>query len=117
MWMHLERREILRLPAGAMVLHCASGTLWLTRDGGIEDIVLEAGDTHRLDARAAHLVQALAPASLRLACYQPAAIESADQRGSRVIAPRSTNSIWLMGIVCNCEIVRASQEALGSPCT
>jgi hypothetical protein len=117
MWMQLEKREILRLPGDGVVVCCVAGTLWLTRDGGIEDIVLEAGQAHRLQGGAPHLVQALAPSRLRLTCYQPAAIESGDQRGSRVTAPRSTNSIWPIGMVCSCAMVRGSQPALGSPCT
>ena len=44
--LHLKHRQLLRLPAdnGARIT-CRSGSVWITRDGDANDIVLERGQT------------------------------------------------------------------------
>jgi hypothetical protein len=53
-------------PAGHLVC-CESGTLWLTFDGELQDIVLEPGQTHRCIQGSALAIHALAPGVVRLA--------------------------------------------------
>ena len=50
-------------------------------------------------------------------CYQLAAIESGEKRGSRVIVPRSTNSMSDILIARIWPLVRRSHAAFGSPST
>jgi hypothetical protein len=54
----LARDRVLRL-AAPLDLRARAGTLWVTVDGQLEDIVLEAGEAHRFDARGTLLVCAL----------------------------------------------------------
>jgi hypothetical protein len=39
---------------------CVSGSLWITHDGGIKDILIEAGDTYLSDRSSRMLVHGLA---------------------------------------------------------
>jgi hypothetical protein len=50
--------------SGASVA-CVSGSLWITHDGDVKDIFIEAGDTYRSDRASRMLVHGLA-ASLAL---------------------------------------------------
>ena len=54
----LARDRVLRLSA-PLDLCARAGTLWVTVDGQQEDIVLEAGEARRFDARGTLLVCAL----------------------------------------------------------
>ena len=56
---------ILPAPAGAR-LECLHGTVWITHDGDCKDLVLEAGETYRVDRCARMIVYALKPAQLRV---------------------------------------------------
>ncbi len=40
-------------------VECVSGTLWITQDGGLRDIVLTAGDSFSFDRRGDALISAL----------------------------------------------------------
>jgi hypothetical protein len=53
-------------PAGRTVT-CDAGTLWLTFDGEPEDVILEAGQTHRCTHRSRLAIHALDPAAVRVA--------------------------------------------------
>lgn len=48
-----------RLPRSAMDVTCRSGSLWLTRDGQPEDVVLSPGDRWQGDGRGTVVVEAL----------------------------------------------------------
>ena len=54
----LASDQVLRLQA-PLELVGHTGTLWITVDGELEDIVLEPGEVRRIDGRAALLVCAL----------------------------------------------------------
>ncbi len=55
----------LQRPLGRSI-SCESGTLWLTFDGEPQDIILEAGESHRCASSAKLAIHALAPAALRV---------------------------------------------------
>lgn len=65
--MTLERREIIDVTeqAGNAIL-CLSGSLWITRHGQGEDIILEPGQSIVLDGRGCAVVQALGHSTLRV---------------------------------------------------
>ncbi|MCP3140079.1 DUF2917 domain-containing protein [Pyxidicoccus xibeiensis] len=51
----------------SLTLTCGEGLLWLTREGDSRDYVLNPGQTVRLEVPGRVVVQALRPASFRLA--------------------------------------------------
>ena len=56
----LEQRAMLHIARGAGLLISANtGTLWITQDGKLDDIVLTAGQWHRIDGDAVVLASAL----------------------------------------------------------
>ncbi len=56
----LQRGQLRRLQdaRGSLVL-CLSGTLWLTQEGDLQDIVLEAGDEARIGHDGLSILSAL----------------------------------------------------------
>ncbi|MBK8400143.1 DUF2917 domain-containing protein [Propionivibrio sp.] len=64
----LAKRELLALDrASGNRLQCASGELWITREGRQEDIILKPGESWRVDVDAAVIVSALCPSVLVVA--------------------------------------------------
>jgi hypothetical protein len=63
----LLKWQVLRVhrPLGREV-HCDSGTLWLTFDHDLRDVVLEAGQTYRCQLNTLMIMQALDDARLRI---------------------------------------------------
>lgn len=61
----LSRRQLLNIP-GATRVHCLSGSLWITRNGGIEDILLTAGTTRHFPADTRLLIEALDDSDLEI---------------------------------------------------
>jgi len=61
------RRTLLELPRGELLVGCASGSLWLTLDHDLRDIVLGPGDQLRLDGRRRALAYALEDAVMEVA--------------------------------------------------
>ena len=47
-------------------IECVSGTVWVTQDGDLRDIVLNAGESFRIDRSGHALVSALADAGIVL---------------------------------------------------
>ena len=63
----LQKGAILVIdPAAHAEVICLDGTLWITHDGCIKDIVLEAGEHYIASSSSRMLVQALAHSQLRL---------------------------------------------------
>jgi len=57
---HLRRGELLRVQAGqGSLVQCLNGTLWLTQDGDLRDIVLEAGDEALIERDGLSIISAL----------------------------------------------------------
>ena len=69
----LARRELLALDrARGYLLTCESGELWITRDGSVDDLVLGAGESWRVEGDGEFVVSALRPALLVIV-HPPAA--------------------------------------------
>jgi Protein of unknown function (DUF2917) len=63
----LEQRGMLRLYGRAGTkIRCDDGAIWVTRDGDLNDTVLEAGQSHVLDHDAALMIYAFEPSKLRV---------------------------------------------------
>jgi hypothetical protein len=64
----LARREELRITDGReLLIHVWQGSLWITQEGDTRDIVLEAGDSFRLDRNGVALAKAWDDTVLALA--------------------------------------------------
>ena len=63
----LQKGAILEIdPAAHAQVLCLEGTLWITHDGCVKDIVVEAGEHYIASSSARMLVQALEQSQLRL---------------------------------------------------
>lgn len=62
----LAKDQLLALPDRRATLHCLTGALWLTRDGDIEDHVLNPGQSLAIRRGDSAVVQALRPSRVRL---------------------------------------------------
>lgn len=63
----LERREMIEFTEEANnAIFCFSGSLWITRQGRCEDIILEPGQSIMLDGKGCAVVQALGYSTLRV---------------------------------------------------
>jgi hypothetical protein len=82
----LATGELLRLPAGACAtLVCASGSVWVTRDGDAGDVVLSGGESLDFKGSALTLVQAFEPSLVQVrAASAPCADDAAEGRWTRV---------------------------------
>lgn len=61
----LPRHTTLRIEKpGGMFVECLSGTLWITHDGQLKDLVLEAGEHYQVCSDAVMLVHAVNHARL-----------------------------------------------------
>lgn len=62
----LRPNRMLRLRDGRnLVVGVDTGTVWLTQDGDVRDIILRAGESFRVDRDGTVLVQALNDAAVR----------------------------------------------------
>lgn len=58
--LQLEESQLVRLTdACGTQIACRAGTLWITVDGELDDVVIERGQTHVLRTRQPVIVQAL----------------------------------------------------------
>lgn len=65
--LQLPRRAVIAEPLRGLVeVRCERGSLWVTLDGALADVVLEAGDAAVFDGRGRLVVEALADATVRL---------------------------------------------------
>jgi uncharacterized protein (AIM24 family) len=63
----LQPNRLLRLRDGRdVVVGVDAGTVWLTQDGDMRDIILRAGESFRVDRDGTVLLQALDDAAVRL---------------------------------------------------
>jgi hypothetical protein len=70
-------------------IECVSGAVWVTQDGDLRDIVLEAGQSFRLDRTGRALVSALADAGIVFhAARRP-------RRAARVARAVAAGRTWL----------------------
>ncbi|WP_438023073.1 drug/metabolite exporter YedA [Sorangium sp. So ce233] len=56
-----------RLRGGPLVLSCTAGAVWVTREGALDDVVLEAGASYGGEGRGLLVVEALEPAQIAVA--------------------------------------------------
>lgn len=64
---HLRGRQHLRICHGSgWTINALNGSVWLTQDGDIRDIVLQAGDSFVLDRNGPALLSPLGDAHLRV---------------------------------------------------
>lgn len=56
---------VIAQPMGVTV-SCGSGSLWITHDGDVRDVVISAGESHTCDRDSRLLVFGLEPASVRV---------------------------------------------------
>jgi len=93
----LAKDQVLALPAadGACVTS-EDGVVWITQDGDPRDVVLTPGDTFCLERDTATLVQAFAPARIRIAEPRPKAHGFAAllRRLRRALARRMHAPAW-----------------------
>jgi hypothetical protein len=82
----LARRELLALERGkGHLLSCASGEVWITVQGGQEDIILKAGESWRVLDGAAVVASALQASVLVVAHPQAAALRIALHQAAAAI--------------------------------
>lgn len=62
----LVKNQLVALPDGSATLLCLAGELWLTRDGDIEDYILNPGRSYQVRRGDRAVVQALQPSRIRL---------------------------------------------------
>lgn len=62
----LAKNQLFSLPDADATLRCLAGQLWLTRDGDIEDYLLNPGQSFAIRRGDRAVVQALQPSRVRL---------------------------------------------------
>lgn len=65
--MELEYRSIIPVEVGrGSRIDCVRGSIWITEQGSVDDIVLDAGDSHEFSRSGVAVVQALREARVGL---------------------------------------------------
>ena len=87
--MPLLRNEQLRIEDGRdLLIHAWQGSLWITQEGDVRDVVLQAGQSFRLDRNGVALVKCWENAVLALTSPH-------EERPARSIEVRAANrSAW-----------------------
>lgn len=63
----LQRGRLLRLPRSAgKTVTARTGAVWITEEGGLEDVVLAAGESYTLGRRGVAIIEAFDDASISL---------------------------------------------------
>jgi hypothetical protein len=76
---------------------CHSGSVWVTQDGDLRDVILRPGESFTLDRKGPALLQAFAPGSISIA---PAATQTRTARLARFLGidlPRATIARGALG--------------------
>jgi hypothetical protein len=94
----LASGDLLRLPdARGTTLRVTRGTLWITQDRDVNDIVLAAGDTWTIERDGLTLVEAQADAIVYLSGRAVAAVRL--RRNGRKPKPRASTFVgWLLSL-------------------
>lgn len=86
----LRKNQHLHLQdACGWTVHAVAGTLWITQDGDVRDVVLEAGQSFVLDRNTTALLSPLPEAQVSLkpgSCRQTAQRRAGQARPSRVFS-------------------------------
>jgi len=70
----MKRRQILNVRGGVgHVIACHSGSIWVTQEGELRDIVLGAGESFAFERKGPVLVQALEQSAISFARAAPGA--------------------------------------------
>lgn len=102
----LPVRTTLQLRATAMLslplqagdqLRGERGTVWVTIDGQLQDILLEAGQTYQVPAAGAHNVTALKLSALDTACVSVLGRAPLTWRRARPEAAHGWAALWRLG--------------------
>jgi len=68
----LKRNQIVKVSGGlGHTIACDSGTVWVTQEGDLRDIILHAGESFTLDHRGPALVQAFEQGSISIGQAAP----------------------------------------------
>lgn len=82
--LELRRGDTVRLDdAHGATVSCAAGTVWVTRDGDLADIVLGAGQKARIDGPGLVVIQALEASRLAVASTAAALARDAGRASVR----------------------------------
>jgi hypothetical protein len=79
---HLHFRSL-----AGWTIHAAGGTLWITQDGDRRDVVLEPGETFRIDRETPVIIGALSDADVALCHARIAPVRRASNPFHRLLAP------------------------------
>lgn len=72
--LELRHQDMVRLPTGvALELHCQDGSVWITADHDLRDIVLQPGESHQSQPGQSLLVYALQAARVTVLAAAAAA--------------------------------------------
>ena len=113
--MHLPRGGLLRIKNGRdLSVHVWEGTLWLTQEHDRRDIVLEAGQSFRLDRRGSCLLEATRPSAVALSSPHDHGFAQAIElipagsgRASLLIQPRRDIATPMAGLLDIAAAVRS----------
>ncbi len=84
-----------RLRGGPLLLSCTAGSVWLTREGEPDDVVLEAGASYGGEGRGLLVVEALEPAQIAVAAGEAQRTVRAAIERARAALARARGS-WLV---------------------
>lgn len=60
-----ENRPLRMLGASGVVVHCVSGTIWITTEGQSDDVFLEYGQRYRIDSDKLTLIESIRDGHIR----------------------------------------------------
>lgn len=84
-----------RLRGGPLLLSCTAGSVWITREGEPDDVVLEAGASYGGEGRGLLVVEALEPAQIAVAAGEAKrTVRAAMERGRAALA--KARGSWLV---------------------
>ncbi len=60
-----ENKPLRILGASGVVVHCVSGTIWITTEGHADDVFLEYGQRHLIDSNKLTLIESIDDGHIR----------------------------------------------------